>query len=450
MQSTMSGHNSGEVLGPRSLAEFERSRRITPGGSMRAAPFFPPHPPYAASGYGPWIVDVDGRRIFDCANNFFSLVHGHAFPPVVEALHKTLDTGTAFGLPTPSETALAEMITTRSPRLQQVRFANSGTEAVMFAVKAARAITSRPMIAKFEGAYHGAYDYVEVSLDSSPRNWGDAAPSSVPYAKGTPASVAAEVLVLPFDDPRKCAELIAAHRDRLAAVVVDPLASRVAMVPMRTDVRDAVQEACRKCGILLILDEVVSYRLGVHGAHELFGFEPDLVALGKIIGGGLPVGAIAGRASQMVIFDHTKGKPAVSHGGTFSANPLTMAAGLAALDHYDERAVARLNAMGERLRGKVADGLGASGVSAQVTGTGSFFRLHLKTGAISDFRTALPSPAQKAALTRIHLALLEQGFLLAPNCSGALSTPMSDTDIDDLASALVQAIQHISEQSSWE
>jgi glutamate-1-semialdehyde 2,1-aminomutase len=450
MQSTMSGHNSGEVLGPRSRTEFERSRRITPGGSMRAAPFFPPHPPYAASGCGPWIVDVDGRRIFDCANNFFSLVHGHAFPSVVEALHKTLDTGTAFGLPTPSETALAEMIATRSPRLQQVRFANSGTEAVMFAVKAARAITGRPMIAKFEGAYHGAYDYVEVSLDSSPQNWGEAAPSSVPYAKGTPASVAAEVLVLPFDNPRKCAELIAAHRDRLAAVVVDPLASRVAMVPMRTDVRDAVQEACRKCGILLVLDEVVSYRLGFHGAHELFGFEPDLVALGKIIGGGLPVGAIAGRASQMAIFDHTKGKPAVSHGGTFSANPLTMAAGLAALDHYDERAVTRLNAMGERLRGQVADGLGASGVSAQVTGTGSFFRLHLKIEAISDFRTALPSPAQKAALTRIHLALLEQGFLLAPNCSGALSTPMSDTDIDDLASALVQATQHISEQSRWE
>jgi glutamate-1-semialdehyde 2,1-aminomutase len=417
---------------------------------MRAAPFFPPHPPYAASGSGASVVDVDGRRIFDCANNFFSLVHGHAFPPVVEALHRALDAGTAFGLPTPSETLLAEMITARSPRLQQVRFANSGTEAVMFAVKAARAITGRPMIAKFEGAYHGAYDFVEVSLDSSPQNWGETVPNSVLYAKGTPASVAAEVLVLPFDSPGKCAELIAAHRDRLAAVVVDPLASRVAMVPMRTDVRDAVQEACRKHGILLVLDEVVSYRLGPRGAHELFGFEPDLVALGKIIGGGLPVGAIAGPASRMAIFDHTKGKPAVSHGGTFSANPLTMAAGLAALHHYDESAVARLNAMGELLRGLVADSLSTAGISAQVTGTGSFFRLHLKTGAISDFRTALPSPAQKAALTKIHLVLLEQGFLIAPNCSGALSTPMSDTDIRDLASALAQAIRHIWEHSPWQ
>lgn len=447
---TMPGHNSGEILGPCSRAEFKRSRRITPGGSMRAAPYFPPHPPYAASGSGCWITDIDGRRIFDCANNFFSLVHGHAFAPVTQALHKVVDSGTAFGLPTPSESALAETIAARSPKLEQVRFANSGTEAVMFAVKAARAITGRPMIAKFEGAYHGAYDYVEVSLDSSPENWGDEAPNSVLYAKGTPPSVAVDVLVLPFADARKCAELIAAHHDRLAAIIVDPLASRVAMVPMRTDVRDAVHDAASRHGILLVLDEVVSYRLGYHGAHAEFGFEPDLVALGKIIGGGLPVGAIAGRASHMAIFDHTKGKPAVSHGGTFSANPLTMAAGLAALEHYDTAAVARLNGLGERLRGVVAEGIRRRDLPAQVTGTGSFFRLHLKTGQISDFRTALPGLAQKGGLARIHMEMLQQGFLIAPNCSGALSTPMTETDIHDLAAALVDAIQHVWEHSAWE
>ncbi len=450
LSNTLPGHNAGEILGPQSRAEFERSKRITPGGSMRAAPFFPPHPPYAASGSGCWITDVDGRRIFDCANNFFSLVHGHAFPPVVKALHEVLDSGTAFGLPTPSETALAEAITARSPKLEQVRFANSGTEAVMFAVKAARAITGRPMIAKFEGAYHGAYDYVEVSLDSSPENWGDDAPNSVLYAKGTPPSVAADVLVLPFADARKCAELIAAHHDRLAAIVVDPLASRVAMVPMCADVRDAIHEAAAAYGILLVLDEVVSYRLGCHGAHVEFGFEPDLVALGKIIGGGLPVGAIAGRTSHMAIFDHTKGKPAVSHGGTFSANPLTMAAGLAALEHYDAAAVARLDELGERLRGGLAEDIRRRDLSAQVTGTGSFFRLHLKSARIDDFRTALPDLAQKRALARIHMEMLQQGFLVAPNCSGALSTPMSETDIHDLAAALVDAIQHVWEHSPWE
>jgi glutamate-1-semialdehyde 2,1-aminomutase len=417
---------------------------------MRAAPFFAPHPPYAASGDGCWITDVDGRRIFDCANNFFSLVHGHSFPPVIRALHAVLNTGTAFGLPTTSETALADAIRARSPRLEQVRFANSGTEAVMFAVKAARAITGRPMIAKFEGAYHGAYDYVEVSLDSTPQTWGDEAPNSVVYARGTSASVAAEVLVLPFSDARKCAELIAAHHQRLAAIIVDPLASRVAMVPMRTDVRDAVQDACQRYRILLVVDEVVSYRLGLHGAHELYGLEPDLVALGKIIGGGLPVGAIAGPASHMGVFDHTKGKPAVSHGGTFSANPLTMTAGLTALEHYGVEAVERLNAMGDRLRSLISESIKGRDLAAQVTGTGSVFRLHLKTEAIDDFRTASPNAAQKKALAKVHLGLLEQGFLLAPNCSGALSTPMSSTDIYDLATAVVDAIQHVWEYSPWE
>src|SRR5262249_25606587 len=154
-------------------------------GSMRAAPYFPPQPPYALRGEGCWVTDLDGRRIFDCANNFFSLVHGHAFPPVTRALHQILDGGTAFGLPTTLETQLAETIRARSPELEQFRFVGSGTEAVMFAIKAARAITGRHVIAKFEGAYHGAYDYVEVSLDSTPQNWGGD-PASILYAKGAP------------------------------------------------------------------------------------------------------------------------------------------------------------------------------------------------------------------------------------------------------------------------
>ncbi|MER9132148.1 aminotransferase class III-fold pyridoxal phosphate-dependent enzyme [Mesorhizobium sp. M0768] len=417
---------------------------------MRAAPFFAPQPPYAMSAAGCWITDADGRKVFDCANNFFSLVHGHAFPPVIEALHKVLDDGTAFGLPTTSETSLAEAISARSPRLEQVRFTSSGTEAVMYAVKAARAITGRSMIAKFEGAYHGAYDHVEVSLDSTPMNWGDSSPKSVLYAKGTPVSTAAEVLVLPYNEPETCRELIRAHHERLAAILVDPLASRVGMVPMNADMREVIQDCCNRYGILLVIDEVVSYRIGYHGAHAAFGFEPDLVALGKIIGGGLPVGAVAGPASHMAVFDHTKGKPAVSHGGTFSANPLSMTAGLAALESYTMDAVARLNRMGDMLRSEITEQLRRRELPAQVTGMSSLFRLHLKTEVIRNYRTSFPSPVQKTALAKVHLAMLERGFLMTPNCSGALSTPMSKTDVQDLASALVDAIHETWKQSPWE
>src|SRR5215475_9601856 len=366
-------HNLPEALGPRSRSEFERAKRITPGGSMRHASYFAPHPPFAMRGSGAWITDVDGRRIFDCANNFFSLIHGHAYSPVVNALHSVLDQGTAFGVPTVHEIELAGEIRARSPRLEQVRFVNSGTEAVMFAIKAARGVTGRHAIAKFDGAYHGAYDPVEISLDPEPQNWGEAAPASVVYARGSPPSLAHDTLVLPFDDPVLCQQLLEENGNRLAAVVLDPLASRAGMVPADRRLLEAVKDCCRKFGILMVLDEVISYRLAYRGAHDLFGLEPDLVALAKIIGGGLPIGAVAGPANHMAVFDHTKGKPAVAHGGTFSANPLSMAAGLAALQAYDADAVARLNRLGDGLRAAANAAFDERGVAAQMTGFGSLF-----------------------------------------------------------------------------
>lgn len=443
-------HNQGDPLGPQSRAEFKRAKRITPGGSMRSAPYFAPHPPYAATGRGCWITDVDGRRLFDCANNFFSLIHGHAFAPVVAALHSAIDRGTVFGLPTAAETALAEEIRSRAPRLEQVRFAASGTEAVMFAVKAARAITGRPAIAKFEGAYHGAYDHVEISLDPAPQDWGSDAPASIAYAKGTPRAVVDDTVILPFNKPEQCRRILERHADRLAAVILDPLAARLGMVPATPDLIDALQESCRRLGILLILDEVISFRLGYHGAHTAFGIEPDLVTLGKIIGGGLPVGAVAGPARHMAIFDHTKGKPAVSHGGTFSANPLTMTAGLACLSAFDAEAVANLNARGDALRTALEAQFSRLGLKAQVTGYGSLFRIHPLRTEITDYRSAFVPSAQKQALAIIHRGLFERGFLLTPNCSGALSTPMTDSDISDLSDAIVDAIQETQTNSPWE
>ena len=407
-------HNQPAALGPRSKTEFERAKDITPGGSMRLATYFAPHPPFAARGSGAWMIDVDGRHILDCANNFFSLIHGHAFPPVLEALRGVIDQGTAFGIPTSHEIDLASVIRDRSPRLEQVRFVNSGTEAVMFAVKGARGITGRHAIAKFEGAYHGAYDPVEVSLDSTPQTWGNEAPASVAYARGSPPSLLDDTLVLPFDDPSRCRLLLEEHGKRLAAVLLDPFPSRIGMVPAGQHLLEVLNECCRKLGILLVLDEVVSYRLGYRGAHDLFGLEPDLVALAKIIGGGLPIGAVAGPARHMAVFDHTKGKPAVANGGTFSANPLSMTAGLATLKAYDEPAIARLNGLGQLLRDTLNEQFARRGVPAQVTGMGSLFRLHLTRRPITGYRSCFPSPSQKGALAAIHFAFLERGFLLTP------------------------------------
>ncbi|MCK1520258.1 aspartate aminotransferase family protein [Bradyrhizobium sp. 17] len=443
------GHNRVSPIGPQSKMAFEKSKVITPGGSMRGATFFAPQAPYALRGEGAWVTDADGRRLFDCNNNMFSLIHGHAFQPVVDALHKVIDAGTAFGLPTTAEIDLAEELCRRAPRLEQVRFVNSGTEAVMFAIKAARAITGRPAIAKFEGAYHGAYDCVEVSLDPTPANWGDTEPLGVAHDAGTPAGVVNDTVVLRLNDVDGSRRLLEANGARLACVVFDPVTSRAGMVPPTETFRDMLQNTCRQLGILLVLDEVISFRFGYGGSHSVFGLEPDLVALGKMIGGGLPVGAIAGPAHHMAVFDHTKAKPLVSLGGTFSANPLTMVAGTAALRAFDAQAVERLNALGSTLRQNLNEAFKKDRIPAQVTGFGSLFRLHPFTSPITDYRSCYPSAIQKAALSKIQFKLLGEGLLLTQYCAGALSTAMSRSDINDLAEAIVLATKSVFIESPW-
>lgn len=409
---------------------------------MRAASWFKPHPPYAARGEGCWVIDLDGQKILDCANNFFSLIHGHAFPPVLTAVQEAMAKGTAFGMPTESEIMLAETLAARSPRLEQTRFCNSGTEAVLAAVKAARAITGRERIAKFEGCYHGAYDWIEVSLDPTPANWDDenGNPASLRTNAGTPESVLRETVVLPYDDPQRCADILRREGSTLAAVILDPHASRAGTVPMSRETTAVVQEACRRDGTLLIADEVICFRLAYEGASPLFGLEPDLVTTAKIIGGGLPIGAVSGSTELMSVFNHADGKPKVSMGGTFSGNPLSMAAGLASLAHYDRAAVERLNKLGDLLRKTVHDGLAKAGVAAQLSGIGSLFRLHLGATKVTGYRTAYASPETAQTLPRIHRGMLEEGILLTPNCSGALSTPMTEVEVSRLGNTLVAVV----------
>ncbi|MGE0717155.1 MAG: aspartate aminotransferase family protein [Alphaproteobacteria bacterium] len=422
-------------------ALYERALEVMPGGSTRATLFFPPHPPYARHGAGAAIMDVDGNRLLDFTNNFFSAIHGHANPAVVRAIAETAAKGVSFGLPTETEVLLAEHICARSPAFEQIRFSNSGSEAVVTAIKAARAATGRPAIAKIEGAYHGSYDHVEVSLDSRPANWGDATPINTKYARGTPDAVLADTVVIPFNDVDACIRILETHGARLAGVLLDPLPSRVGLIPATAEFVKALRETTRRLGILLIVDEIVCFRLSHGGAHPLWDLDPDLVTLGKVIGGGLPIGAVAGKRAYMEMFDVRPGKAPVPHGGTFTANPVTMAAGLASLEQLDPAAYDHLNGLGERLREGIARAIAAAGAPAQVTGMGSLFRIHPHARPIADYRSSYPTDAEKALLTRLHARLLESGFLVTPNLSGALSTPMTAADVDALAAAIGEALE---------
>ncbi|HSE95773.1 MAG TPA: aminotransferase class III-fold pyridoxal phosphate-dependent enzyme, partial [Methylomirabilota bacterium] len=211
---------------------YERARRVIPGGTSKANMHVRPHPLYLASGAGCRVTDVDGVTRLDAINNFTALIHGHAFPPVVEAVTRQVARGSAFAASTPEEVALAELLCARVPGVERVRFGNSGTEAVMMAIKAARAYTGRDRIGKFEGAYHGYYDDVQVSFNSTPANWGpDDAPASVPSSGGIPKHRVQETLVLPWNERDACERLLTRHRGEVAAVLIDPLANRMGFIP---------------------------------------------------------------------------------------------------------------------------------------------------------------------------------------------------------------------------
>ncbi|SJZ30829.1 glutamate-1-semialdehyde 2,1-aminomutase [Enhydrobacter aerosaccus] len=419
----------------KSRSLYDRALNVLPGGVTRVAPWQPPYPVYAQSCKGAWITDVDGNQIFDLINNFASLIHGHAHPAIIDAVTAQLSHGTACTMPTEREVALAELLCERVPAFDKVRFCNSGTEAVMLAVKAARAFTGRPALAKVEGAYHGTYDHVEVSLDSRPENWGND-PNPVAFVAGTPKAVLDDTVILPFNQPEAAARIIREQGARLAAVLIDLMPIYTGCVPATPEFLKAITEAARATGAIVILDEVISFRFGYSGGQGVFGIEPDLTTLAKIIGGGFPVGAVAGKEKIMAVFDHRSGKPAVASTGTFTANMVTMTAGLVGMELMTEEAFDRLNALGDRTRSKLSDAVRRSQYPAQITGHGSIFKIHTHSRPVNDYRSAWSTPEELADLAALQAGLLRRGFLISTKGNGFLSTVMTEAELDSFVDAV--------------
>jgi glutamate-1-semialdehyde 2,1-aminomutase len=386
---------------------------------------------------------VEGDERVDFLNNYTSLILGHAHPLVTEAVQRRAALGTAFTMPTPEEVELAELITGRVAYVEQIRFCNSGTEAVMLAIKAARAFTGRPKIAKFEGAYHGLYDYAEVSEGPTPDDWGDAeAPASI-TEPGTPHSVASDVVVLPWNQPEACRKLIEQNRNDLAALLVDPMPLGIGMIAPRPGFLKWLREETARYGIVLIADEVLNFRLEYHGACHASGIVPDLATFGKIIGGGFPVGAVAGSRRVMSVFDHT-GALKVHHGGTFNANPVTIVAGLETMRHMTPDAFDRLNGLGDYVRDRLRRLFRDTRRAAQVCGAGSMFVAHLTADELVDFRSLRGFSRTNPIYGDLCHKLLEYGFILSPRgIFGCLSTPMTEEELDAFVDALGRALSEL-------
>jgi glutamate-1-semialdehyde 2,1-aminomutase len=376
-----------------------RARRVLPGGITRSTVFVPPHPPYAVRGRGAVVTDSTGHQVIDCNNNYTSLIHGHADPDVLAVSISAAQEGTAFGLPTPAEITLAELLSERTG-IEQWRFCNSGTEAVMMLLRAARAHTGRDLIIRFDGSYHGTADAV-VS----------------PSAAGIPRSAADSVLVLPQGDLEAVEDALRTHGRAVAAVLIDLMPNRAGL--RRADPRYVAElrRLTREYGALLAVDEVISFRLNTGGLHKEYGVDPDLVSVGKVIGGGFPVGAVGGSAEVLSSFS-PHGTVSVGWGGTFSANPVTMAAGITALGKFGPSQVGELNARGDGLRARMS----AAGVA--INGSGSLLRLLAKDAGA------------------LWWALYDRGVLAGTNGLLALSTPMTAEQITTVGDVILDLLQN--------
>ncbi|MFT5050648.1 MAG: glutamate-1-semialdehyde 2,1-aminomutase [Chlamydiales bacterium] len=420
-----------------SAALYERALKTLPGGVSRNTVLRTPHPLYADVARGSRVTDIEGVERIDFANNMASLIHGHGHPAVVAAVTEQLARGTAFTLATEIEVRYAEHICSRNDAFDMVRFVNSGTEAIMGSIKAARAFTGRPKIAKVEGSYHGQYDYAEVSQTPGPSNWGDVNhPASVPVAHGTPASALGDVVIIPFNDVQRARAILDEHRGELACVLLDLMPHRVGLRPAEADFVAALRDWTREDGALLVLDEVITFRSGYGGAQDAYDIEPDLTALGKAIGGGFPVGAIVGRSEVMNVMNPLADKLLFPHSGTFSANPITMTAGLAAMELFDRAAVTRINALAKRAMDGIEAAIRSTGVTACVTGGGSMFRVHLKPDPPRNYREAFMTDEQNRQLKVLLDHIFDAGFMMINTCSAALSTAMTEADIDALVATL--------------
>jgi glutamate-1-semialdehyde 2,1-aminomutase len=393
---------------PKSEKLFASATRILAGGvnsPVRAFKSVGATPVFIERGRGAQIEDADGHTYIDYVMSWGPLIHGHAPKALVKALAQAAARGTSFGAPTDLETQLAQRVAMLIPSMERVRFVSSGTEAAMSAVRVARAATKRDRIIKFEGCYHGHADAFLVQAGSGALTLG------VPTSPGVPVAAAADTLLAQYNDLTSVEQRVREHQGTIAAIIVEPIAGNMGLVPPAGGFLQGLRTICDREGIVLVFDEVISgFRASIGGAQKLFGVRPDLTVLGKIIGGGLPVGAYGGRAALM---DLLAPSGPVYQAGTLSGNPLAMTAGLWSLENLSAKLYKRMAALTARLAEGLADAAREAGVPLQVNAFGSLLTPFFTDRRVSDFQTALS--ADTGRYGAFHRAMLARGIYLPPS-----------------------------------
>ena len=424
---------------PQSHAEFLHASRLIPGGVNSPARAFGGvggEPLIMDRGEGPYLFDIDGNKLIDYIGSWGPHILGHQHPAVKEAIRRALDKGTSFGAPTKAETSLAAAVIDAVPSMEMVRMVNSGTEATMSAIRVARGFTGRNVIIKFAGCYHGHVDALLVKAGSAATTLG------VPSSPGIPPGCTADTLVLDYNDVAGLEEAFHRRGSEIAGIILEPVVGNMGVVIPEPAFRQALQDLCKQHGALLIFDEVMTgFRLAFGGAQELFGIKPDLTTLGKIIGGGLPVGAYGGRADVMSVVSPLG---PVYQAGTLSGNPLAMASGLATLQELKRsNPYPKLASETKRLCDGLAEAARAAGLPHQIAGVGSMFTLFFAEQPVRDYPTA--SKSDTARFSRYFWGMIDEGVYLPcsqfeANFVSAAHTP---ADIDATIAAARRVLAKI-------
>jgi glutamate-1-semialdehyde 2,1-aminomutase len=378
---------------PRSGELHQEFRRVLPAGVTRSVAHFDPYPAVLVDGRGCLVHDIDGNEYIDVLNNYTSLVHGHAFAPVTERVRAAMESGVVFPAPHPAQLELARAITDRYPAARQVRFTNSGTEAALLALRIARAATGRSIVVLFDGGYHGS---VGELLDRGPHT-----------------------RRAPYNNVDALGQVV---DDSVAAVFVEPFLGSGGVIPADPEFLRELERRCHATGALFVFDEVQALRNAPNGTHALLGLAPDLLLMGKIIGGGFPVGAVGGAAGLLAVLDGE-----LQHSGTFNGNVATMTAGIAALDALDASRIATLNGRAKQLSSELAAAGRATGLDVTVSRAGSIMHVHVPDQQVSA----------------LHLALLMEGIYAAPRGMLNLSTALDDNTIDRVGRAYAAAFKRV-------
>lgn len=428
------------MTGPRSRALFEEAKRFLPGGvnsPVRAFRAVGGEPVVIERASGSRLYDVDGNAYIDYVAAWGPMILGHAHPSVVKAIQEAAEAGTSYGAPTPWETELARMVVEAVPSIEMVRFVNSGTEAAMSAIRLARGVTGRDRIVKFEGCYHGHADSLLVKAGSGAMTFG------IPDSLGVPADLARQTLTLGYNDVDGVHSAFEAVGREIACVIVEPVAGNMGVVPPKPGFLEALREISAAHGSLLIFDEVMTgFRLGRGGAQALYGIRPDLTCLGKIIGGGLPVGAYGGPRS---IMEQVAPLGQIYQAGTLSGNPLAMRAGIETLRLLEESGLyERLEDKARRLEDGLRELAAESGIALQCQRVGSMFTPFFTKNGIFDYRTARAADTDRYA--RFFRAMLGGGVYLPPSQfeAGFLSDAHAIPDVETTLLAAKDALTQLS------